>query len=162
MNAIIKTGGKQYIVKPGQILKVEKLEGKKGDSLVFNEILALSEKSNNVIGNPLVKGASVEAKILEQIRNKKILVFKKRRRKDSRSTSGHRQSLTVLRIESINQGTKKITVDKLAEKSEVSKKEIKSIISKEKSKTKVKKKSITKKAVTSKKNIKKKILRKKM
>ena len=69
MIAVFKTGGKQYCVKPGQILKIEKIEGKKGDSLSFNDILVVSEDSKNFIGNPLIKGASIEAKILDQIRN---------------------------------------------------------------------------------------------
>ncbi len=107
MLAVIKTGGKQYAVKTGQILKVEKLDGKKGDSVSFNNVLALTNSSNHTIGDPLIKGASVEAKILDQIRDKKIIVFKKRRRKNSKSTQGHRQYLTVLQIESIMSGGKK-------------------------------------------------------
>ena len=101
MLAVFKTGGKQYSVKAGQILKVEKLKGNKGDSISFNNVLAVSENSNHTIGNPLVKGASVQAKILDQIRDKKIIVFKKRQRQNYRHTQGHRQYLTVLQIESI-------------------------------------------------------------
>ena len=78
MFAIIKTGGKQYSVKAGQILKVEKLEGNKGDSVSFKEVLAISDSSENKIGVPIVEGAVVEAKILDQVRDKKIIVFKKR------------------------------------------------------------------------------------
>ena len=107
MLAVIKTGGKQYAVKAGQILKVEKLDGKKGDSVSFDNVLALTNSSNHTIGEPLIKGASVEAKILDQIRDKKIIVFKKRRRKNSKSTQGHRQYLTVLQIESIMSSGKK-------------------------------------------------------
>ena len=107
MLAIFKTGGKQYSVKAGQILKVEKLEGSEGDSVSFNDILAVSDNSDHTIGNPLVKGATIEAKILEQIRDKKIIVFKKRRRQNYRHTQGHRQYLTVLKIESIIIGDKK-------------------------------------------------------
>ena len=107
MLAIFKTGGKQYSVKTGQILKVEKLEGKKGDSISFKDVLAISGSSENKIGIPLVEGASVEAKILDQIRDKKIIVFKKRRRQNYRSTQGHRQYLTVLKIESISMGSNK-------------------------------------------------------
>ena len=102
--AVIKTGGKQYSVKQGQILKVEKIEGKKGDNLSFNNILAISNGSESTFGTPLVKGASIQAKILDQIRDKKIIVFKKRRRKNYRLTQGHRQYLTVLKIESILKG----------------------------------------------------------
>ena len=107
MLAVIKTGGKQYAVKAGQILKVEKLDGKIGDSVSFDNVLAVTDSSNHTIGNPLIKGASVEAKILYQIRDKKIIVFKKRRRKNSKSTQGHRQYITVLKIESIKHGSKK-------------------------------------------------------
>ena len=110
MLAVFKTGGKQYSVKAGQILKVEKLEGIKGDSISFDNVLAVSESSNHTIGSPLVKGAIVQAKILDQIRDKKIIVFKKRRRQNYRHTQGHRQYLTVLQIESIAVGDKKISV----------------------------------------------------
>jgi len=109
MIAVFKTGGKQYSVKSGQILKVEKLEGKKGDILSFNNILAIIDGSENTIGTPLVKGVSIEAKILDQIRDKKIIVFKKKRRKNYRLTQGHRQYLTVLKIESILKSRKKTT-----------------------------------------------------
>ena len=107
MLAVFKTGGKQYSVKAGQILKVEKLEGKKGDSISFKDVLAVSENTQNTIGSPLVEGAIVEAKILDQIRDKKIIVFKKRKRQNYRSTQGHRQYLTVLKIETISMGGKK-------------------------------------------------------
>jgi len=107
MLAVFKTGGKQYSVKAGQILKVEKLEGKKGDNISFKDVLAVSENTQNTIGSPLVKGAVVEAKILDQIRDKKIIVFKKRKRQNYRSTQGHRQYLTVLKIESISMSGKK-------------------------------------------------------
>ena len=112
MLAIFKTGGKQYSVKAGQILKVEKLEGNKGDSDSFKEVLAISDSSENKIGVPIIEGAVVEAKILEQVRDKKIIVFKKRRRQNYRSTQGHRQYLTVLKIESISMGNKKLTTAK--------------------------------------------------
>ena len=112
MLAVFKTGGKQYSVKAGQILKVEKLEGKKGDSVSFKDVLAVSESSQNTIGSPLVEGAVVEAKILDQIRDKKIIVFKKRKRQNYRSTQGHRQYLTVLKIETISMGGKKSQSEK--------------------------------------------------
>ena len=112
MLAIFKTGGKQYSVQSGQILKVEKLEGKKGDSVSFKDVLAIFDTSENKIGTPMVEGVVVEAKILEQVRDKKIIVFKKRRRKNYRSTKGHRQYLTVLKIESISIGSKKLTTSK--------------------------------------------------
>ena len=110
MIAVIKTGGKQYSVQAGQILKVEKLNGEKGDSISFKNVLAVTDSSDFAIGDPLIKGATVEAEILNQIRDKKIIVFKKRKRKDSRSTRGHRQYLTVLQIESISYNGKKSSV----------------------------------------------------
>tara|TARA_Y100000385_G_scaffold199054_1_gene206100 strand:- start:1419 stop:1889 length:471 start_codon:yes stop_codon:yes gene_type:complete len=112
MLAVFKTGGKQYSVKAGQILKVEKLEGEKGDNISFKDVLAISESTQNTIGSPLVEGAVVEAKILDQIRDKKIIVFKKRKRQNYRSTQGHRQYLTVLKIETISMGGKKSQSEK--------------------------------------------------
>ena len=127
MIAVIKTGGKQYSVKTGQILKVEKLEGKKGESISLTKVLAVSDTNEQIIGNPLVKGATVEAKILEHIRDKKIIVFKKRRRQNYRLTQGHRQYLTVLKIESIQNGSKKTksSISSVVEKEKIKKKIIK-------------------------------------
>jgi large subunit ribosomal protein L21 len=150
MLAVFKTGGKQYSVKTGQILKVEKLEGIKGDSISFNNVLAVSEQSNHTIGSPLVEGASIEAKILDQIRDKKIIVFKKRQRQNYRHTQGHRQYLTVLQIESIEFGNKKST----ATPKKVSKKIL------ENKESNIKESALKKKTVT-KKTIKKKVVSKK-
>ena len=157
MLAVIKTGGKQYAVKAGQILKVEKLDGKKGDSVSFDNVLAVTDSSNHTIGNPLIKGASVEAKILYQIRDKKIIVFKKRRRKNSKSTQGHRQYITVLKIESIMSNGKKsialkkeIKVKKVDTKSKTLKKEESKKIEK-----KIEKKRSSKKESCKKNNYKK-------
>ena len=162
MLAVIKTGGKQYAVKAGQILKVEKLDGKKGDSISFDNVLAVTDSSNHTIGNPLIKGASVEAKILDQIRDKKIIVFKKRRRKNSKSTQGHRQYLTVLQIESIiSNGKKSIALKKEIKEKKVDTKS--KTLKKEESKKiekKIEKKAAPKKKVT-KKTTKKKIIKKK-
>ena len=163
MLAVIKTGGKQYAVKAGQILKVEKLDGKKGDSVSFDNVLAVTDSSNHTIGNPLIKGASVEAKILYQIRDKKIIVFKKRRRKNSKSTQGHRQYITVLKIESIMSNGKKsialkkeIKVKKVDAKSKkLEKKETKKIEKKIEKKAALKKK-VAKKTTTKKINKKSK------
>ena len=152
MLAIFKTGGKQYSVKTGQILKVEKLKGNKGDSISFDNVLAISENSNHTIGSPLVNGALVQAKILDQIRDKKIIVFKKRQRQNYRHTQGHRQYLTVLKIESIEIGNKKPQVENIkmtkevdpknaAPKKKVSKKQTneKTVVKKKKSPVKKKK-----------------------
>jgi large subunit ribosomal protein L21 len=124
MLAVFKTGGKQYSVKAGQILKVEKLEGKKGDSISFKDVLAVSENAQNTIGSPLVEGAVVEAKILDQIRDKKIIVFKKRKRQNYRSTQGHRQYLTVLKIETISMGGKKSQSEKKETKTSTPEKKV--------------------------------------
>ena len=151
MLAIFKTGGKQYSVKAGQILKVEKLEGNQGDTISFNDVLAVSEDLNHTIGNPLVEGASIKAKILEQIRDKKIIIFKKRQRQNYRHTQGHRQYLTVLKIETIALGNKKSSAppkkseDKTTDKIVSDEK-----IATPKKKTTVKKKVIVKKKTTSK------------
>ena len=105
MFAVVKTGGKQYKVKENDIILVEKLENKKGDSINLNQILLLSNDEKKIqIGTPLLKGVSVKAKILEQKKQKKILVFKKKRRKNYKKTIGHRQNFTVLKILKI--GTK--------------------------------------------------------
>ena len=149
MLAVFKTGGKQYSVKAGQILKVEKLEGKKGDSVSFKDVLAVSENAQNTIGAPLVDGAVVEAKILDQIRDKKIIVFKKRKRQNYRSTQGHRKYLTVLKIESISLGGKK---------SATTKKEAKAVEPTKKAAPK--KKTAPKKAVTKKTTVKKTVKKK--
>ena len=105
MFAIVKTGGKQYKIKENDIILVEKLSNKKGDSINLNEILLLSNDKKEIkIGTPLLKGISVKAKVLEQKKNKKIIVFKKKRRKNYKKTIGHRQNFTVLKILKI--GTK--------------------------------------------------------
>ena len=153
MIAIIKTGGKQYAVKAGQILKVEKLLGKKGDNISLNNVIALTDSSNHTLGNPLIKGATVDAKILDQIRDKKIIVFKKRRRQNYRSTQGHRQYLTVLKIESINHEGKKITApktEKISKEPKVVKKDEIKVIKKTISKKKIVKKTVAKKTVAKK------------
>ena len=142
------------------------MKEKKGDNLSFNHILAISDGIKNTIGDPLVKGASIEAKILDQIRDKKIIVFKKKRRKNYRLTQGHRQYLTVLKIESIlkdSQKTVKSTINKKLTKikkeekiqNKVSKKidikaENQPIVKKMATKKTVKKKQMLKKTVAKK------------
>lgn len=101
MYAVIKTGGKQYKVAEGEFLKVEKLEGEVGDSIEFAEVLMVGGEKT-LVGAPLVAGAMVTAKIAVQGKDKKILVFKSKRRKDSRKLRGHRQFKTVLKIEKIS------------------------------------------------------------
>jgi len=160
MIAVIKTGGKQYAVKTGQILKVEKLEGEKGDNILLNNVLMLSDTSNHTFGNPTIKGASVEAKILEQIKDKKIIVFKKRKRKNSQSTHGHRQFLTVLKIESIKHDGKKTYAPSKETKKAISKTKILKKEEAKKNEKKIIKKTAPLKK-TSTKSIKKKVTTKK-
>ena len=100
--AIIQTGGKQYKVKASEILKIEKLENLKPESKIeFNEILAYGNDKNVEIGSPLVKGAKVEAELIKNGKNRTILVFKKRRRKNSRRKNGHRQQYSLIKIKKI-------------------------------------------------------------
>ena len=151
MFAVFKTGGKQYSVKTGQILKVEKLDGVKGDSITFDNILAVIEKSNHTIGNPLIEGASVQAKILDQIRDKKIIVFKKRQRQNYRHTQGHRQYLTVLQIESIAMSNNKSSTSPIKPKEKSLKKNTNNLTSITPKKKTIAKKTETKKKVAVKK-----------
>lgn len=102
MYAVLKTGGKQYRVAAEEVIKVEKLDGEAGDKITLDEVLMVGEGDDVKVGAPFVKGATVEAEILEQARAKKIIVFKKRRRQNYRRKKGHRQHLTVLRIKTIN------------------------------------------------------------
>ncbi len=157
MLAVFKTGGKQYSVKTGQILKVEKLEGKKGANISFKDVLAVSDSSNHTIGTPTIEGAVVEAKIIDQIRGNKIVVFKKRRRQNYRSTQGHRQYLTVLKIESIKLNDKKTVSEQKVEKKEPIKK---ALTKKTVAKKTVSKKPTTKKTIATKKTTKKNTVKK--
>ena len=100
--AIIQTGGKQYKVKAGEILKIEKLEESKPDTKIeFKEILAYGDDKTIEVGLPVVKGAKVEADLVENGKNRTILIFKKRRRQNSRRKNGHRQQYSLVRISKI-------------------------------------------------------------
>ena len=101
MFAVIKTGGKQYKVAMNDVILVEKLEVEAGADVTFSEILMVGEDSNLKVGAPLVKGASVVAKVLDQAQADKVLIFKKHRRHNYRRKRGHRQFVTVLKIEGI-------------------------------------------------------------
>ena len=128
--AVIQTGGKQYKVKAGEILKVEKLPESKPDSLVnFNEVLAYGDNSNIEIGTPIVKGAKVEANLIKNSKNRTVLVFKKRRRKNSRRKNGHRQQYSMIKINKIFSKDGKVLSEaekivKTSKKKEEPKKEI--------------------------------------
>ena len=100
--AIIKTGGKQYKVKSGEILKIEKLADSKPETKVeFNEILAYGDDKSIEIGTPNVEGAKVEADLIKNSKNRTVLIFKKRRRHNSRRKNGHRQEYSMIRINKI-------------------------------------------------------------
>jgi large subunit ribosomal protein L21 len=100
--AIIQTGGKQYKVKSGEILKIERLESSKLETKIeFKEILAYGDNKNIEIGSPIIKGAKVEADLVENGKNRTILIFKKRRRQNSRRKNGHRQQYSLVRISKI-------------------------------------------------------------
>jgi large subunit ribosomal protein L21 len=102
MYAVIKTGGKQYRVGNGDVIKVERLDGEIGQKIAFDQVLMVGGGDGAVqIGSPLVAGAQVTAEVLEQARAPKVIVFKKRRRKNYRRKRGHRQLQTVLRIQDI-------------------------------------------------------------
>ena len=100
--AVIQTGGKQYKVKASDILKVEKIKDSKPEAKIeFNEILAYGDDKNLEVGSPLVKGAKVEAELLKNSKNRTILIFKKRRRQNSRRKNGHRQEYSLIKIKKI-------------------------------------------------------------
>ena len=114
MYAVIKTGGKQYKVAKDQIVIVEKLSGETGDSVAFEQILMVGDEAASTVGTPYVAGASVTAEVLGQDRDEKIVVFKKKRRKNYRRRKGHRQDQTVLRITDILTDGKKPSKAKAA------------------------------------------------
>ncbi len=146
MFAVIKTGGKQYSVESGKTLKVEKINGKKGDGYTFKNVLIIGDNKNQILGNPEIKGASVDATIMHQIRDKKVTVFKKKRRQNYRRTKGHRQYLTIIKIDKIN--SKPDDVKKVEKKEKTIKK------------TETLKKDLNKKVASSTNTIKKKVIKK--
>jgi large subunit ribosomal protein L21 len=100
--AVIKTGGKQYKVKSGEILKIEKLPDSKPESKIeFNEILAYGDDKIIEVGTPIIQGAKVEANLIKNSKNRTILIFKKRRRHNSRRKNGHRQEYSMIRVNKI-------------------------------------------------------------
>ncbi len=101
MYAVIKTGGKQYVVNEGDTIKVEKLSGEVGSTIELGEVLAVGAGDSVKVGTPVVEGASVTAQVLEHDRGKKVIVFKKKRRKGYARKQGHRQDYTSLKISSI-------------------------------------------------------------
>lgn len=134
--AIFKTGGKQYKVQASEILKIEKLELSKDNKIEFNEILAYGDKKNVELGFPLIKGAKIEAELIKNSKERTVLVFKKRRRKNSKKKYGHRQPFTLIRINKIFSKDGKI----LASAEKKTEKTLKVIKEGEKKKTIIKKK----------------------
>ena len=129
--AVIQTGGKQYKVKSGQILKIEKLQESKPDSKIeFKEILAYGDDKVIEVGAPIVKGAKVEANLIKNSKNRTVLIFKKRRRQNSRRKNGHRQQYSMIRINKIFSKDGKI----LSEAEKISKPLKKEVLKKEVSK----------------------------
>jgi large subunit ribosomal protein L21 len=101
MYAVIKTGGKQYRVSPGDEVKVEKLEGEPGTKITFDQVLLTSDDGKVKIGQPYINKSKVVGRILRQDKNKKVLILKYKRRKGYRRKQGHRQNITLVKIESI-------------------------------------------------------------
>ena len=99
--AVIRSGGKQYRVAPGQRVSVEKIEGDIGTEILFNEVLLVKSAEKTVVGAPIIEGAVVKGKIVAQDKDKKVLIYKKRRRKGYTKKQGHRQSKTRVIIQSI-------------------------------------------------------------
>jgi len=159
--AIIETGGKQYKVSASKILEIEKLEVQKGETIQFKNILLLNDDKNTEIGNPNIKGAIVEAKLLDNVKDRTILIFHKRRRKHSRKKNGHRQRHSKIQITKILSKDGKVIAELKTEpkieiketKPKIEKKEAEPKINKKEAKTKVEKKVV--KTKTTKKKTKK-------
>ena len=127
MFVIIKTGGKQYKIQPGDIVKLELLGDAKGKKVTFNDVLACNHEGNDLIGSPFLKNVEVKGEILENKKGKKVIVFKKRRRHNSRRLNGHRQSISVVKINEVILDGKPIVfkkVSKIVEKKVVEKKKV--------------------------------------
>ena len=148
--AVIQTGGKQYKVSTSEILKVERLSDDEGKTVEFKNVLFLNDDKTTEIGNPNIQGAKVEATILKNTKNKTILVFKKRRRKNSRKKYGHRQPISLIRITKIFAKSGKLISQAEPRKEKTELKE-KSIIAKKKENLQTKKVSIDKKKMLGKK-----------
>ena len=151
--AIIQTGGKQYKVKAGEILKIERLEESKPDTKIeFKEILAYGDDKNIEIGLPTVSGAKVEADLVENGKDRTILIFKKRRRQNTRRKNGHRQQYSLIRISKIfskdgkvlSEAEKMVKLAKKNEKVDTKKIETKATKAKVVTKKKIETKTVSK------------------
>ncbi len=124
MFAVVKTGGKQYKVAKDDVIKVEKLDGEVGATIILDQVLAVTDdKGNAKVGNPTVEKLVVAAEVLEQKKDKKVLVFKKKRRHNYRRKLGHRQEVSFLKITDIGEGLKPKAPTKAAPKKEAEKKD---------------------------------------
>jgi large subunit ribosomal protein L21 len=103
MNAIVEISGKQFKVEKDSKLFVHRLEGKEGSKVIFDNVLLLDNGSKVTVGTPTVKGATIQAKIVQHVKDNKVIVFKKKRRKGYKVKNGHRQALTEILIENVNQ-----------------------------------------------------------
>ena len=149
--AVIQTGGKQYKVSASEILKIERLTDEEGKTVEFKNVLFLNDDKSTEIGNPNIQGAKVEATVLKNTKNRTVLVFKKRRRKNSRKKYGHRQPVSLVRITKIfskngkliaEAGPRKVITQKIVKgDKERKKQELESKKTKEKSDQKIKKAS---------------------
>ena len=126
MNAIVKISGKQFKVAKDTKLFVNRIDAKEGSKVSFDDVLLIDNGSKVIVGNPVVKDASVEAKVLKHLKDDKVIVFKKKRRKGYRVKNGHRQALTEILIEKVNEKTTaKKTETKEVKKAEVKKPAVK-------------------------------------
>ena len=126
MNAIVKISGKQFKVAKDTKLFVNRIDAKEGSKVSFDDVLLIDNGSKVIVGNPVVKDASVEAKVLKHLKDDKVIVFKKKRRKGYRVKNGHRQALTEILIEKVNEKTAvKKTETKEVKKAEVKKPAVK-------------------------------------
>ena len=124
--AIIETGGKQYKVSASKILEVEKLDAEKGQTIKFKNVLLLNDDKNTEVGNPNIQGAIVEAKLIDNVKDRTVLIFHKRRRKHSRKKNGHRQRHSKIQITKIlSKDGKVIDEAKILESKKIIKKEVK-------------------------------------
>ena len=142
MNAIVEISGKQFKVEKDSKLFVHRLEGKEGSKVTFDNVLLLDNGSKVTVGTPTVKGASIQAKILQHVKDNKVIVFKKKRRKGYKVKNGHRQALTQILIEKVNE---KSAVKKADVKAEAKKPVAKKADVKAEAKKPVAKKAATKK-----------------
>lgn len=106
MFAVVKTGGKQYKVAKNDVIKVEKLEAEAGAVIILDQVLAVGDEKSLTLGSPLVANVAVSAEVLEQKKDAKVIIFKKRRRHNYRRKKGHRQNVTILRVQEIGEGLK--------------------------------------------------------